>query len=100
MNDTIHIVQDGDTLYSIAKMFQVPVDAIAKANSIRNPESLQAGQRIIIPVLSRPNWYIVRYGDTLSSIARRFFTSVDSLLKLNDLADPDSIFPGEIIRIR
>ena len=100
MNDTIHIIKDGDTLYSLARMYQVPVDAIAKANSIKNPDNLQIGQRIIIPQLSRPNWYVVRYGDTLYSIARRFFTTVDNLLKLNDLPDPDSIFPGEIIRIR
>ncbi len=100
MYDTIHIIKSGDTLYSLAKMYQTPVDAIAKANDIKNPENLQIGQRIIIPQLARPNWYVVRYGDTLYSIARRFFTSVDNILKLNDLPDPDSIFPGEIIRIR
>ncbi len=100
MYDTIHVIKSGDTLYSLAKTYQVPVDAIAKANDIKNPENLQIGQRIIIPQLARPNWYVVRYGDTLYSIARRFFTSVDNILKLNDLPDPDSIFPGEIIRIR
>ena len=100
MNDTIHIIKDGDTLYSLARTYQVPVDAIAKANGIKNPDNLQIGQRIIIPKLSKPNWYVVRYGDTLYSISRRFFTTVDNLLKLNDFADPDSIFPGEIIRIR
>ena len=100
MNDTIHIVKDGDTLYSLARMYQVPVDAIAKANGIKNADNIQIGQRLIIPQLSRPNWYVVRYGDTLYTIARRFFTTVDNILKLNDLADPDAIFPGEIIRIR
>ena len=100
MNDTIHIIKDGDTLYSLARTYQVPVGAIAKANGIKNPDNLQIGQRIIIPQLSKPNWYVVRYGDTLYSISRRFFTTVDNLLKLNDFADPDSIFPGEIIRIR
>ena len=100
MTDTIHIVKDGDTLYSLARMYQVPVDAIAKANGIKNADNIQIGQRLIIPQLSRPNWYVVRYGDTLYTIARRFFTTVDNILKLNDLADPDAIFPGEIIRIR
>lgn len=100
MNDTIHTVQNGDTLYSIAKMYSVPVDAIAKANGITDPNQIQNGQRLIIPQLFKPTWYVVRYGDTLYTIARRFFTTLDSLLELNELADPDVIFPGEIIRIR
>ena len=89
MIDTIHIVKSGDTLYSIANMYQVPVDAIAKANDIKNPDNLQIGQRLIIPKLFSPNWYVVRYGDTLYSISRRFFTTVENILRLNELSDPD-----------
>ncbi len=100
MNDTVHTVKDGETLYSIARLYQVPVDAIAKVNGIKNPDVLKVGQQLIIPQLFRPTWYVVRYGDTLYSISRRFFTTVNDLLSLNELPDPDSIFPGEIIRIR
>lgn len=100
MNDTLHTVKSGETLYSIAREYNVPVDAIAKANGIKDPTELQIGRQLIIPQLARPNWYVVRYGDTLYSISRRFFTTVKDLLELNELADPDIIFPGEIIRIR
>lgn len=43
--------------------------------------------------------YVVRRGDTLSSIARRFNTTVEELLKLNPREDPDLIFVGETLLI-
>ncbi len=44
--------------------------------------------------------YTVVQGDTLSSIAQRFNTTVSDLLALNpQIIDPDSIFPGQIIRV-
>ena len=100
MNDTTHTVKPGESLYTIARQYQVPVDAIAKVNGVKNPDDIQVGQQLIIPQLFRPTWYVVRYGDTLYNISRRFFTTVNDLLNLNEFADPDSIFPGEIIRIR
>lgn len=43
--------------------------------------------------------YVVRRGDTLSSIARRFNTTVEELLRLNPREDPDLIFVGETLLI-
>ncbi|MGH3664750.1 MAG: LysM peptidoglycan-binding domain-containing protein [Egibacteraceae bacterium] len=47
----------------------------------------------------RPRTYEVKRGDTLSSIAAEFDTTVDALIKANDLDDPDQIFPGDELRI-
>jgi spore coat assembly protein SafA len=46
---TIYIVQKGDTLWKIAKRYNVTLDAIIKANNITNPDLIYPGQRLIIP---------------------------------------------------
>ncbi|MBL4890444.1 MAG: peptidoglycan DD-metalloendopeptidase family protein [Rhizobiaceae bacterium] len=47
-NTTIEI-RSGETLYNISKRYGVPVNALMKANSIASPDSVEAGQRIVIP---------------------------------------------------
>jgi len=43
--------------------------------------------------------YIVRYGDTLFSIARSYGTTVETLVELNGLADPNAIEAGQVLKI-
>lgn len=100
MGDQFYTVKSGDTLFEIAKMYQVPVDVITRANRLSDPNTIFVGQVLRIPQSSRPLWYMVRYGDTLYTIAKRFFTTVDNILALNSLANPDVIYPGDRIRIR
>ena len=100
MGDQFYTVKNGDTLFEIAKMYQVPVDVITRANRLSDPNTIFVGQVLRIPQSSRPLWYMVRYGDTLYTIAKRFFTTVDNILALNSLANPDVIYPGDRIRIR
>ncbi|MBN1954731.1 MAG: LysM peptidoglycan-binding domain-containing protein [Anaerolineae bacterium] len=47
---TTYTVVAGDTLYSIARRFNVSVAAIQEANGLANPNSIQAGQVLIIPL--------------------------------------------------
>lgn len=100
MGDQFYTVKNGDTLFEIAKMYQVPVDVITRANRLSDPNTIFVGQVLRIPQSSRPLWYMVRYGDTLYTIAKRFFTTVDNIVALNSLANPDVIYPGDRIRIR
>jgi len=44
-----HLVQPGDTLWDIARMYRVPVQAIIKANSIDEPSRLMPGHKLLIP---------------------------------------------------
>ncbi|HHY04894.1 MAG TPA: DUF3794 domain-containing protein [Thermoanaerobacterales bacterium] len=46
---TIYIVQRGDTLWSIAKRYNVTVDSIVKANNITQPDMIMPGQQLVIP---------------------------------------------------
>lgn len=45
----IYIVVEGDTLYSIAEKFGVPIEEIIKLNNIPRPDLIFPGQRLLIP---------------------------------------------------
>jgi LysM repeat protein len=103
---TVHVVQYGETLYSIAMRYGVNASAIAAANNIYNPDLIYAGQRLTIPGTYAPppaqapeptqgGYYMVQLGDTLSSIAWRFGTTVSALMAANSIANPDFIYAGQ-----
>lgn len=46
----VHVVQKGDTLLAIAIDFNVSVDALQRANGIENPQFLQVGEELVIPI--------------------------------------------------
>ena len=48
----------------------------------------------------KKEFYIIKWGDTLTSIAKKFGTTVDELCKLNGIQNPDLIFAGNQIRIK
>lgn len=50
----VYTVQHGDTLYAIARRFNVPVDALLRANTIYNPNLLYSGQQLTIPGYAPP----------------------------------------------
>ncbi|KAF2958176.1 peptidoglycan-binding protein [Thermotoga sp. Ku-13t] len=89
-----YIVQQGDTLYDIARKFKVSPSTILDWNNV-NPLRLSPGQRLVIP---QPEGliYTVKKGDTLYSIAKSFFTSVADLKLANDLSS-DNIVVGQKI---
>lgn len=45
------------------------------------------------------NTYTVKSGDTLSAIAKRFGTTVQSLVKLNNIANPNLIYPNQVLKL-
>ncbi len=47
--ETTHVVQSGETIYSIARQYSVDPDAIIAANGITNPSLIYPGQTLIIP---------------------------------------------------
>jgi len=97
-----YIVKLGDTLYGISNQFGVSVTELAELNNIKG-SILQVGQVLNIPSdqSNNPNnmfMYTVLPGDTLYSIARKYNTNVDEIIKLNYLKDTN-IKPGQVIRI-
>ncbi len=96
----VHIVRQGETLSGIAARYGTTPQAIAQANSLRNPNLIYAGQRLTIPgggggAAGAGGTYIVRPGDTLSAIAARHGTTVNAIVAANGLANANTIYAGQ-----
>lgn len=102
-----HIVQKGETFYSIAQKYGVTTEALIKAN----PESamgLKVGDELIIPIKSEEKVekpmpingaeHTVQKGETLYGIAQKYSVSVDDIVKANPVKSQD-IQPGVVLVI-
>ena len=108
---TVHIVQRGETLSQIARVYGVTMTALAQANGIRNPNFIYVGQRLTIPGAAGGNTgssggaaasggvHVVRPGENLSTIAASYGTSVAALAQANGIANPNHIYVGQRLTI-
>lgn len=98
-NQDIYTVKKGDTLYSISKNQNIPIDIIIKLNNLTS-SNLEIGQQLKLKSdsnnSSNKNQYIVQRGDTLYSIALKYNTTVDKLRKLNNL-NTNTLTIGQIL---
>ncbi len=94
-----YVVQPGENLFRIGLKFGTTAQAIAAASQISDPEQVQAGAMILIPVPPPRGTcgYYVQPHDTLYSIARRFGMSVDTLASLNGIGADATIEVGQIL---
>jgi LysM repeat protein len=106
---TVHVVQQGETLYAIARQYGVSVGAICAANRIANPRLIHAGQRLVIPVgggvpvpsggSDRGTTHVVRPGENLYRIALRYGTTIPVLAAANGISEPTQIRVGQTLVI-
>lgn len=100
-----YTVKSGDTLSEIANEYNVTVQSIASENGISNPNLIYAGQTLRIESVRYDTHatgntiYTVKPGNTLSGIAVRYGTTVNELVRLNNIANPNLIYVGEKLRI-
>lgn len=83
-NDNYYVVKSGDTLWSIARKYNLSVNELKALNNLSS-NVLSVGQRLIVGKESS-NDYVVSAGDTLWAIARKFNVSVDDIKALNNLS--------------
>jgi LysM repeat protein len=102
----VHVVQRGETLYSIARRYGVSVEAICVANAIADPSRIYVGQQLVIPVSGGApapapggGTHVVRQGENLYRIALRYGTTVTALAQANAIADPSQIRVGQTLII-
>lgn len=114
-----YTVQAGDTLWAIARKYNCSITEIVAANSdrIKNPNRIHAGWQLkipkseatvtgsapdaVLPENKKSGIYIVRQGDTLWKIARKYNCSVAEIVSLNRelLRNPALIYSGWELKV-
>ena len=90
--ETVHEVEEGETLKGIANRAGVPEVVIAEANGLSEPYVVKLGQKLVIP---RQRTHSVRPGDTLSGIAERYRVPSAQIALANGLGDKDVVKLGQ-----
>ena len=100
-NAVTYVVQPGDTLGGIAAKFGTTWQALHRANAhiIADPNVIEIGWDLVIPRSPEEEgeggFYVVQPGDTLFELAQEWGCSVDDIVKLNSISDPDLIRVGQ-----
>ena len=94
----IHVVQPGESIYSIASQYNISPQKIIIDNELQNPNVLVPGQTLVI--LIPEEIHLVEPGETLADIARQHNTTTVNLLQLNPFIEyADQIAAGDQITI-
>jgi LysM repeat protein len=99
-------VEKGDSLSKIAKRYGTTVDALVRINELCDANQIFVGQVVLledpeadadVAAEDRVETAIVTVqpGDSLSKIAKRHDTTVEELMALNDIDDPNLLFVGQ-----
>ena len=92
----IHVVQPGQTLWSIGREYGVLPGLLARFNGLTEPYRLAVGQAILI--LRPESLYTVQPGDTVFSIAQKFSLTQNGLYRLNPgLSGQERLYPGQVL---
>ncbi|WP_162261197.1 LysM peptidoglycan-binding domain-containing protein [Liquorilactobacillus aquaticus] len=109
-NNGIYTVKSGDTLSAIARTYSTTVSTLASLNDISNTNYIYVGQKLRVSnstsnsssttsSTTSNGTYTVKSGDTLSSIARTYSTTVSTLASLNDISNTNYIYVGQKLRV-
>ncbi len=95
----VHQVDQGETMYSISRRYNLDAQVIIERNNIRNND-IKLGQFLEIPFSTdseENQFHIVKKGETLFSIARSYDVGVDDIRQWNDLSSNQLSIGQEII---
>lgn len=116
-----HVIQRGETLFTIAQRYSLTGTELIRLNSISNPNLIYAGQRLIVgsapadaanplPEIEAPPavqtmitastvTHTVTAGERLSQIAEQYGVSWLAIAQLNGIADPNTVYVGQELAI-
>ena len=103
--ENVYYVRPGDTLFEIARELEVNMDELIAENNLENPDYLYVDQILQIPeresgyLTTSVKTYEVQPGDSLYQISHQFGISIDTLVLINDIIDPNTIMAGDIFNI-
>jgi Predicted glycosyl hydrolase len=96
-----HVVQYGENLSGIATQYGTTWQELARINALSNPSIIYAGQTLSVTggqSVAKSSYCVVEYGDTLSSIAAQFGTTVERLVSANMISNPNFIQVGQVLK--
>ena len=101
-SNNIYIVKAGDSLWSIANRYETTVAILKQLNGLSS-DNLSIGQKLYLPnqgSVEKPDnvTYVVKSGDSLYTIARKYNTTVNDLMTLNNLKT-SLLSIGQILKI-
>lgn len=96
-----YIVEQGDTIESIGRKYNLPVIEIIKANNLKPPYLLSIGQSLTIPtgLYNIFDYYTIKKGDNLYDISRKYNVSPDILAQINGQNTNDYIYEGQTLLV-
>lgn len=116
--ESTHLVKKGETLYGIAKKYQITISELKAANNLSDKDVLKAGQELVIPSAdienaatlsstnsstsnssSKTETYIVQKGDTLYGIAKKYDIKVSEIYSLNGMSQKDVLKVGQKLKV-
>ena len=89
-----HVVESGQTLWDIAKLYDIDIDTIVAANELNDPQRLQVGQNLTILTV-KGALHTVRPGDSVWDIARAYQVKTQEIVEANELLNPASLRVGQ-----
>lgn len=97
-------IKRGDTLSKLAIKYDTTVEELVRLNSIENSNLIYSGSTLTVPTKEIENQnteiYVVQRGDTLSQIAQKFNTTVQSIATENNIKNENLIYPGQRLEVR
>jgi LysM repeat protein len=125
--ETVHVIQPVENLFRIALRYGLSTEALAQANGITNPAQIYAGQSLVIPgssaatadnpittdgsvavdspvavnslAAAAPTTHTIARGENLAGIARQYGITVDQLLQINNITNPNLIYAGQQLAV-
>ena len=98
-------IRPGDTFATISRAFDIPISDIALLNPFVDPDNLQVGQILCLGTVNRPtvpcesgNYYVVRRGDSVYSIAQTFSLTTADIFAANPRLT-ENLFIGQVLCI-
>lgn len=95
---TIHVVQAGETVASIAEQYQITPELLIEINELPNPDNLVIGQSLAIRIPETVHTVVA--GDSLFAIAQQYEVDANKILQNNPrIAATEALNPGDTLVI-
>ncbi|MFH1656281.1 MAG: LysM peptidoglycan-binding domain-containing protein [Candidatus Nealsonbacteria bacterium] len=95
---TEYIVEEGDTISSIADKFNISLETILWANDLSSKSTIKPGQELMILPISGAV-HLVKDGDTIGTIAKKYKGEIDDIVSFNNLTSEADIYVGDMLVI-